>query len=82
MYTGKFYIGSEQHKTTKTSRINRNIEDTEKMLSFLKSFSTFNGENFSLHNIVSSIHVGDEVNISEYQSIDQKTIENIKGKIN
>ena len=80
-YTRKFYIVSKQHKTIRTSRIIRNIEDTEKVISFVESFSSFNSENSSLHNVIASnIHAYDEVNILEYQSVGQKIIEYVKGK--
>ena len=39
----------------------------KKVLSFLKSFSMFNGDKSSLYNIVSSIHVGDKIFQNIYQ---------------
>ena len=52
MGEGIGYSTSEQHTDTSVTRINRDHEDTDKVLNFLKEFSPYTPDEFeSLRNI-------------------------------
>ena len=60
--------------------MNRDHENTEKVLAFLKDFSPYSYTDDSLHNIVSGVEADDNVNVHEMRSIGQKIVNDMDNK--
>ena len=54
-----------QHKTSSYSRIEKDKEDTENILAYLKPISPFSINETSLRNITNGVLANDDVNVSE-----------------
>ena len=79
-FTGLAYSTSEQHTDTSSTKMNRDHEDTEKVLAFLKDFYPYSYTDDSLHNIVSGVEADDNVNVHEMRSIGQKIVNDMDNK--
>lgn len=77
--TEVLYETSEQHKSTKNSRINRDREDANKILGCLQQLNVFDGES-SLRNISTGVVADMNVNVDSFYKIGEHIVEKIDGK--
>jgi hypothetical protein len=76
--TGRYFTGSEQHKTTSVSRIDRDKLDAEKVISSIKDKSPYS-DDASLRNIVNGVIARDDVNVQNFESVGNKILKRMEG---
>jgi len=78
-FTDLTYTTSPQHKDSTEARIKRDASDLEKIRIKLAACSPFTSDP-TLRNIVNGIVAGPDVNVHDFESVGNKTIEDIIGK--
>ena len=73
------YTTSEQHKDLTKARMKRDISDLEKIKTKLTSCPPFS-EDSTLRNVVNGVVANPKVNVTEFQYIGRKIIENMIGQ--
>lgn len=77
--TGVRYQTSEQHRENSQARQQRDIKDTAEILNIFTLHDPF-GSDSTLHNIISGVVAGEEVNVDEAKSTGNVIIKSLTGK--